>query len=123
MLKPDIISRLIILFHYYGCLVGSTICTQGDEGNFFYIIKDGEAVCSQLDSSGNDKVVATLPGGSYFGEIALLTSKPRQATVRAKGTLKVLAVDRATFTRVMGPLDELMKRNMDQYNKYTAQAI
>lgn len=102
---------------------GSTICTQGDEGNFFYIIKDGEAVCSQLDSSGNEKVVATLPGGSYFGEIALLTSKPRQATVRAKGVLRVLAVDRATFTRVMGPLDELMKRNMEQYNKYTAQAI
>jgi cAMP-dependent protein kinase regulator len=86
-------------------------------------VKDGEAVCSQLDASGSDKVVATLPAGSYFGEIALLTSKPRQATVKAQGTLKVLAVDRATFIRVMGPLDELMKRNMEQYNKYAAQTI
>ena len=67
--------------------------------------------------------MATLPTGSYFGEIALLTSKPRQATVRSKGSLKVLAVDRATFTRIMGPLDELMKRNMEQYNKYAAQAV
>jgi cAMP-dependent protein kinase regulator len=99
------------------------VCTQGDDGNFFYIIRDGEAVCSQLDASGNDKVVATLTGGAYFGEIALLTSKPRQATVRARGTLRVLAVDRATFTRVMGPLDELMKRNMEEYNKYNAQTI
>lgn len=102
---------------------GQTICVQGDEGNFFYIIKDGDAVCSQLDAAGDDKVVATLTKGSYFGEVALLTSKPRQATVKAKGELKVLAVDRATFTRVMGPLDELMKRNMEQYNKYAAQGI
>ena len=102
---------------------GKIICTQGDEGNYFYIIKEGEAVCSQLNAAGEDKEVATLSTGSYFGEIALLTSKPRQATVKAKGTLKVLAVDRATFTRVMGPLDELMKRNMEQYNKYAAQGI
>jgi len=102
---------------------GQVICAQGDEGNFFYIIKSGKAVCSQLDATGEDKVVAELSDGSYFGEVALLTSKPRQATVKASGELKVLAVDRATFTRVMGPLDDLMKRNMEQYNKYAAQGI
>lgn len=102
---------------------GQVICAQGDEGNFFYIIKSGKAICSQLDATGEDKVVAELTDGSYFGEVALLTSKPRQATVKASGELKVLAVDRATFTRVMGPLDDLMKRNMEQYNKYAAQGI
>lgn len=102
---------------------GQVICAQGDEGNFFYIIKSGKAICSQLDATGEDKVVAELTDGSYFGEVALLTSKPRQATVKANGELKVLAVDRATFTRVMGPLDDLMKRNMEQYNKYAAQGI
>ena len=76
-----------------------------------------------MDAAGDDKVVAELTDGSYFGEVALLTSKPRQATVKASGELKVLAVDRATFTRVMGPLDDLMKRNMEQYNKYAAQGI
>lgn len=102
---------------------GQVICAQGDEGNFFYVIKSGKAICSQLDAAGDDKVVAELTDGSYFGEVALLTSKPRQATVKASGELKVLAVDRATFTRVMGPLDDLMKRNMEQYNKYAAQGI
>merc|ERR1711991_1052390 len=102
---------------------GQVICAQGDEGNFFYIIKSGKAICSQLDATGEDKVVAELTDGSYLGEVTLLTSKPRQATVKASGELKVLAVDRATFTRVMGPLDDLMKRNMEQYNKYAAQGI
>jgi cAMP-dependent protein kinase regulator len=53
----------------------------------------------------------------------LLTSKPRQATVTAKGALKVLAIDRATFRRVFGDLDELLKRNMENYMKYTTQSI
>mmetsp|Transcript_26926 Transcript_26926/g.45031 ORF Transcript_26926/g.45031 Transcript_26926/m.45031 type:complete len:411 (-) Transcript_26926:132-1364(-) len=100
---------------------GVTICSQGDEGNYFYIIKDGEAECTQVDAAGESKVVASLKSGNYFGEIALLTSKPRQATVKAKGgTLKVLAIDRATFTRVFGSMDSILQRNMEQYTKYTA---
>lgn len=102
---------------------GEIICNQGDEGNYFYIVKDGVAVCSQADAKGEEKVVASLTEGNYFGEIALLTAKPRQATVKAKGNLAVLSLDRATFTRVLGSMDEIMKRNMEQYNKYAAQNI
>lgn len=101
----------------------SIICSQGDAGNFFYIVREGEAVCTQVDANGDQREVGHLQTGNYFGEIALLTTKPRQATVRAVGTLKVLSLDRATFTRVMGPLDELMKRNMEQYNKFAASNI
>lgn len=102
---------------------GAVICNQGDEGNYFYIIKEGAAECLQVDSTGESHVVANLSEGNYFGEIALLTSKPRQATVKSKGGLKVLAIDRATFTRVFGSMDVIMKRNMDQYIKYASQAI
>lgn len=102
---------------------GDVICTQGEEGNFFYIVKEGSAVCSVVDASGASKDVATLNEGNYFGEIALMTAKPRQATVKAKGALAVLALDRATFTRVLGSMDEIMKRNMAEYTKYTAASI
>lgn len=102
---------------------GATICTQGDEGNYFYIIKEGSAECFQSDAAGGQKLVASLTEGHYFGEIALLTSKPRQATVKANGVLKVLAIDRATFTRVFGSMENIMQRNMEQYLKYTTQSI
>lgn len=101
---------------------GQTICTQGEEGNFFYIIKEGKAVCS-IVVDGAENHVAELDDGKYFGEIALMTSKPRQATVKAKGTLKVLALDRATFTRVLGPMEDIMKRNMDKYQTYVQSEI
>jgi cAMP-dependent protein kinase regulator len=97
---------------------GDVICTQGDAGNYFYIVHEGTAICKQKDASGEDKIVAELTTGNYFGEIALLTEKPRQATVVADGALKVLALDKATFTRVMGPMDDIMKRNMSSYNKH-----
>lgn len=100
--------------------MGSQVCTQGEEGNFFYIIKEGKAVCSVTDATGASTDVATLETGNYFGEIALMTAKPRQATVKAGTDLTVLALDRATFTRVLGNLDDIMKRNIDQYTKYTA---
>ena len=103
---------------------GQTICKQGEPGDTFYIVKDGIALCFQTDEDTKEELlVATLSRGQHFGEIALLTSKPRQATVRAKGLLKTLAIDRATFTRVFGSMDEIMKRNMEMYNKYAAQGI
>ena len=102
---------------------GDVICTQGEEGEYFYIIKQGTAACFQVDAAGEDKKVATLTAGMYFGEISLLTTKPRQATVKAVGTLNVLALDRYTFTRVLGNLDEIMKRNMEEYNKYAASRL
>lgn len=90
---------------------GQAICTQGDSGDFFYIVKEGKVACFK-----NDKQVLVLDTGGYFGEIALLESKPRQATCKAVGNVKVLALDRATFTRVLGPMEEILKRNMSVYN-------
>jgi cAMP-dependent protein kinase regulator len=97
---------------------GASICTEGDEGNFFYIVKEGEAKCFK-----GDKEVATLTTGMYFGELALLNNKPRAATVKAAGLLRVVALDRATFTRVLGNLDEIMKRNMESYSEFVTKEI
>ena len=52
------------------------------------------------------------------GEIALLLKRPRAATVRAKGTLKCVKLDRARFERVLGPCQDILKRNIAQYNSF-----
>lgn len=53
---------------------GDTVCYQGDDGDYFYIIKDGTAVCSQVDVDGDDKLVATLSIGNYFGGMIIIKS-------------------------------------------------
>uniref|UniRef100_A0A7S2PRQ3 Cyclic nucleotide-binding domain-containing protein n=1 Tax=Leptocylindrus danicus TaxID=163516 RepID=A0A7S2PRQ3_9STRA len=104
---------------------GSVICREGDSGDKFYIVKEGEVVCKKLSKSGEQNEVARLGTGSYFGEIALMTSKSRQATVSTigHGTLKCLSLDRKTFKRVMGCLSEILQRNMEEYNKFQAANI
>ena len=56
--------------------------------------------------------------GDYFGERALLKNEPRAANVIAKTDCKVVSVDRHSFKRLMGPLDDIMRRNMDVYEAY-----
>ena len=56
-------------------------------------------------------------------QIALLTTKTRQATVTADGDLKCLSLDRRTFTRLNGPLQDILMRNSVEYNKFRASII
>lgn len=98
---------------------GKIVCHEGDAGDNFYIVLDGVAECYQTQSGGAAKMVGRLTAGQYFGEIALLTTKPRQATVKAKGPLRALWVDRYTFNRVFGSLESVLQRNMEAYKQFT----
>lgn len=52
----------------------SVIIRKGDLGNSFYIIKSGNAKVMR-----DEKVLATLTSGGYFGDISLLENKNRNA--------------------------------------------
>lgn len=43
---------------------------------------------------------------------------PRGANVIADGPLDVVSIDRHSFKRLLGPLDEILKRNTSKYEKY-----
>merc|ERR1712060_407922 len=67
------------------------IITQGEEGNYFYILEDGEAKAFIGGERGEIEVKHYQNPGDYFGEIALLTSATRKATVRgSEGGCSVL---------------------------------
>ena len=55
----------------------------------------------------------------YFGERALITNDMRAANIIATSdVLRCLSLERDTFKRLLGPLDDLLKRNMDLYVKF-----
>jgi MFS family permease len=77
---------------------GEVVVTQGEPGDRFYVVAAGE-----LGVSLDGREVATLKGGDYFGEIALLRDVPRTATVRALRDSALLALERHDFlTAVTG---------------------
>lgn len=60
--------------------------------------------------------------GDYFGELALLRNEPRAASIKALIKLKICYVDRASFKRILGPLEKLLQRNISKYQKYMKKA-
>ncbi|KAG0740480.1 hypothetical protein G6F62_011761 [Rhizopus arrhizus] len=94
---------------------GAQVMKQGDVGNQFYLIESGAAVFYKMDENGNQQEVNQFGRGSYFGELALLNDKPRAATVIAKGRLKCATLNKKAFTRLLGSVHEILKRNSENY--------
>jgi thioredoxin reductase (NADPH) len=76
---------------------GQAVIRQGDPPDAFYVIARGDALVIQHDSSGVERVVNVLHEDQYFGELGMLTGEPRNATVRAKTSLEVIAVSKDAF--------------------------
>lgn len=71
---------------------GEVIIREGDIGETFYAIADGE-----VEISRDGVVLATMTRGDSFGEVALLADVPRTATARAVTPTVVLAIDQGPF--------------------------
>jgi CRP-like cAMP-binding protein len=71
---------------------GADVVTQGDSGERFYVIADGD-----VDVTHDGTHVQTLGPGGYFGEIALLHDVPRTATVTARTELLLYSLEREAF--------------------------
>ena len=89
---------LTVVEHLAGRLVpmvfadGEAACVEGEPSDRFYLIEAGTAV---VTVGGTE--VARLGAGESFGEIGLLRSVPRTATVRAIGELRTLALGSKDF--------------------------
>jgi small-conductance mechanosensitive channel/CRP-like cAMP-binding protein len=70
------------------------IVREGEPGRSLFVIAAGRVA---IVSGREERDVATLETGSYFGEMSLLTGEPRSATVAARGDCRVLELDADTF--------------------------
>ena len=59
--------------------------------------------------------------GDYFGEIALVKNTVRQASIKTESGCRVVSIDRDAFKRMLGPIEDILQRNMDKYRKYLVQ--
>jgi CRP-like cAMP-binding protein len=90
------LSEISMLADELGLPEGSTMIEEGRLGHEFFVLVDGEA---EVRRKG--KRVKVLGGGSFFGEMALVSSRPRNSTVKAVGPVRVLVVHEQAFRRLL----------------------
>jgi CRP-like cAMP-binding protein len=71
---------------------GAELVTEGRVGREFFLILEGTAVVRR-----QQRKVATLTAGQWFGELALLDNEPRSASVHAATAMKLLVLGQAEF--------------------------
>eukprot|EP00927_Polykrikos_kofoidii_P032146 TRINITY_DN27469_c0_g1_i1.p1 TRINITY_DN27469_c0_g1~~TRINITY_DN27469_c0_g1_i1.p1 ORF type:complete len:430 (-),score=95.41 TRINITY_DN27469_c0_g1_i1:70-1359(-) len=96
----------------------SQVIKQGDHGDKFFLITEGECVAKKTLSPGQEAhVVMTHKAGDYFGELSLLKNEPRAASIFTSGPLvKLLSMERKTFKRLLGPVEDILRREAKRYD-------
>jgi type IV pilus assembly protein PilB len=80
----------------------TAIVREGASGDSMFIIKNGKVEVKKREASlGVDFTIATLDSGACFGEMALLTGKPRSATVFANQATEVFVLEKQDFESLL----------------------
>lgn len=86
---------------------GQFIIREGEIGNSFFMIASGAFSVSKTDTTGRVQVLATLHSGSVVGEMALIQSTPRTASVRADSYARVLEFPNEIAMKMMANMDRI----------------
>jgi glucose-6-phosphate 1-dehydrogenase len=106
---PVLLGSLVMALRSVVFQPGDVVLRKGEIGSELYLISRGEV--EVVDDAGH--VVATLGEGNFFGEISLLTSAPRNATVRAKTYCDFFVLDKSDFMRVLRERPQFLKSMME----------
>ncbi len=87
-------------------VAGDVIFRQGDAGENFYVVRQG-SVDVVRESDGQEQVINTLGAGRCFGEEALLTGNPRNATIRVAQASVLYVLGKEDFQEAVSASDSL----------------
>jgi CRP/FNR family transcriptional regulator/CRP/FNR family cyclic AMP-dependent transcriptional regulator len=79
----------------------TTIVEEGLAGDYMYVIREGRVKVTKLSEDGREKILEFLDAGSFFGEMALLDRAPRIASVKTLKPVKLLALSRTDFLKLL----------------------
>jgi len=94
---------------------GQVIVRQGDAADRFFIIEAGTFAVSQVDGSGNERILRQLGPDEVFGEIGLLNEAPRSATVAAETAGQLLEMDGDDFLQLVGASGDVRAQLLGLY--------
>jgi CRP-like cAMP-binding protein len=84
---------------------GKTLMREGDRGREFFVLVEGNA-----DVRKGNRKVNTMGKGDFFGEIALVSQKPRTATVTTASPVRALVVTEQSFRSLIDRAPEVQRK-------------
>jgi len=88
---------------------GEVLFEEGQPGDFMYVVQDGEIeIRRQVGES--DRVLAILPAGEFFGEMAILNGRPRSATAVCRTPARLIVIEGKTFEAMLRARPEIALR-------------
>ncbi len=88
---------------------GNVLFREGDAGSVMYVIQSGEVEIQRLLNDVN-RVLAVLPAGEFFGEMAIVNDRPRSATAIVRRQARLLVIDGQTFEAMLRSKTEIAVR-------------
>lgn len=88
---------------------GNVLFREGDPGSVMYVIQSGEVEIQRQLNDAN-RVLAVLPAGEFFGEMAIVNDRPRSATAIVRRQARLLVIDGQTFEAMLRSKTEIAVR-------------
>jgi HEAT repeat protein len=99
-LAPEDLEKIADIAHEQIYATGGIICREGEPGDSLFIIVSGDV--EVVKSMGRqERILATRGAGEFVGEMAILDSAPRSATLRALKDVRVLSIEGDAFKSIL----------------------
>jgi hypothetical protein len=102
------------------------IVMEGEPGSSMFLIVAGDVRVQTTNPTGGQLQLATLGPGEFFGEVALLTGRPRTASVIAHNNVTAVEIPREKVQSILASfpeVGEIIQRFLEQRAQATAEAI
>ena len=96
--------------HFQYVKNGEVLFLQSDPSDFSYIVRSGEIAIVLSSPDGRDMMINSMRPGDIFGELGILTDRPRSTSAVARADAKILAIPAEAFLTIMDEEPALARR-------------
>lgn len=100
----------------------TVIFSQGDKGDSFYIINSGKVRIYRKSQEGIETELTIIGGGSYFGELALLTDKPRAGYAETIEETELVVIPKDQFDKILQEYPHIASAFINQLSNWIVQS-
>lgn len=108
IMNDDELEKMTVSLERETYETGDVIIRQGNVGDNFYIIAEGDVGVFRTDESNKESKLTVLHTGAYFGEKALLKEDVRQASCIAESRVVCLTLGREDFIDMLGSMEDIL---------------